>query len=162
MKELWKEIPRYPHCEVSNEGRVRYKETTKIHGLAHHMRPLKLTGFGYLQLTIDNKTESAHNLVAEAFIGPRPMKDYQVDHIDNNKLNNRPENLRWISHSQNTMRASTTGKRRYFYEGELWLMKKLISARVAYITISKMFKCSTTIIQDVKKGRKDSHLKYNT
>jgi len=168
MNELWKTIPRYQHCEVSNKGRVRYKEEYFIssHGLTKQERPLKLGGFGYIQVNLCSpddqsygKTESVHNLVAEAFIGPRPNKYYRVDHIDEDKLNNSPDNLRWLVHGHNTIRSQNTGGRRYFYEGELWLMKKLIAARIPYKTIGKMFKCSSMLIQDVKRGLKDCHIK---
>lgn len=171
MNELWKEIPRYPHCEASNIGRIRYKEEfwcTCPRG-TKQVRPLKLGGFGYLQVNIVpedrsnyGKTESVHNLIAETFIGPRLSKFYRVDHRDEDKLNNLPGNLRWLDHGHNTIRSPNTGGRRYFYEGELWLIKKLISARIPYIEIGKMFKCSSMLISDVNKGLKDNHLKYYT
>ena len=168
MKELWKEIPRYPHCEVSNTGRVRYKESymRTSHGLTSQERPLKMGGFGYLQVNIvpkDNstygRTESVHNLVAEAFIGNKPSKDYRVDHKDNNKTNNNSSNLHWITHGHNTYRAEGTGGRILFYSGELWLIKKMIKAKIPMRTIGKCFKVSTMVISDVKKGKKDNHIK---
>jgi hypothetical protein len=169
MIEEWKTIPRYPHCEVSNTGRVRYKDYFYIssHGLTKQERPTFIAGFGYLQVTIvpEDKssygvTESVHNLVAEAFIGPRPDEGYRVDHKDENKLNNDPNNLQWLVHGHNTIKAQNTGGRRYFYEGELWLIKKLIAAKIPYKTIGKMFKCSTMLISDIKKGLKDHHIKH--
>jgi len=168
MNEEWRTIPRYPHCEVSNTGRVRYKEDYYIHshGLTQRERPAIVTGFGYLQVRIVPEdrsnygvNESVHNLVAEAFIGPRPDEGYRVDHKDDNKLNNSPDNLQWLVHGHNTIKAQNTGGRRYFYEGELFLMKKLIAANIPYKTIGKMFKCSTMLIIDVKKGLKDRHIK---
>lgn len=162
MKELWKEIPRYPHCEVSNKGMVRYKDKVHIHGLTKRIRPLKLGGFGYYQVTIDGKTESVHNLVIESFIGPRPNSGYRADHIDEDKLNNSPNNLQWLVHGHNTIKGYNTDMRRYFYIGELWLIKKLLDARIPYRKIGKMFKCSTMLISDVKRGLKDNHIKQLT
>jgi len=161
MNEVWKTIPRYPNCEVSNKGRVRYKDEYFLHchGLTHQIRPIYLGGFGYYQVDLDGKTESIHNLVAETFIGPRSEKGYEVDHIDGNKLNNSPENLRWLVHGHNTFRSLHVGERRFFYEGELWLIKKLVAVRVPYKIIGRMFRCSTKLIVDVKKGLKDHHLK---
>ena len=122
MEEIWKGVPRYSNCEVSNLGRVRYKEEF----LRSHpgrgkrpfpIRPLKLGGFGYYQVNLVppdrsnyGHTESVHNLVAEAFIGPRPQKGFEVDHIDENKLNNSPENLRWLCHGQNVARSPNIGR----------------------------------------------------
>lgn len=42
-----------------------------------------------------------HELVAEAFIGPRPS-GMVVDHIDRNPRNNAPSNLRYVSVADNT------------------------------------------------------------
>ena len=46
-----------------------------------------------------------HHVVATAFIGecPGSLKQYVVDHIDNNKCNNRPENLRWCTRLENSI-----------------------------------------------------------
>ncbi len=161
MNEIWKDIPKYPHCEVSNQGRVRYKKEplSLIGRKLKRYRPIKLAGFGYYQVSINGKTESIHNLVAEAFIGPRPDSSYRCHHIDEDKLNNSPNNLQWLVHGHNTIRPPNTGGRRYFYRGELWLMKKLIGNKVPYKTIGKMFKCSTMLIQDVKRGLKNNHIK---
>jgi CRISPR/Cas system-associated protein Cas7 (RAMP superfamily) len=48
------------------------------------------------------KTREVHQLVAEAFLGHVPC-GYKlvVDHIDNNKLNNRVDNLQLISQREN-------------------------------------------------------------
>ena len=119
MNEIWKTIPRYPHCEVSNTGKVRYKEDfyLRCHRLTKRERPIKLGGFGYYQVNIVpedrssyGNTESIHNLVAESFIGPKPSNFHRVDHIDENMLNNSPTNLRWITHAENVSRSPNVGK----------------------------------------------------
>lgn len=38
-----------------------------------------------------------HRIVATAFHGEVPPKQYVVDHIDSNRQNNRPINLRWVT-----------------------------------------------------------------
>lgn len=42
-----------------------------------------------------------HRLVCEAFHGPAPSPRHVVIHIDENGLNNRPENLMWGTQKQN-------------------------------------------------------------
>lgn len=59
---------------------------------------------GYRQVNIGGKTIKTHRLIAMAF-----LEDYsdelQVDHIDANKENNRPSNLRMVTNKQNCRAA---------------------------------------------------------
>jgi hypothetical protein len=52
-----------------------------------------------------------HLIVASAFKGVRSTKIYVVDHIDTNRQNNRPENLRWLTKFENAMLNPITAKR---------------------------------------------------
>lgn len=56
-------------------------------------------------------TARVHIIVATAFHGPRDSAIYVVDHIDNNKQNNRPENLRWFTRLENALRNEITCKK---------------------------------------------------
>lgn len=52
-----------------------------------------------------------HRIVATAFHGHSPTKEYVVDHIDTNRRNNRPENLRWLTRLENILKNPITMKR---------------------------------------------------
>lgn len=52
-----------------------------------------------------------HRIVATAFHGVAPSKDQVADHIDTNKRNNRPENLRWVTRLENILLNPITVKR---------------------------------------------------
>ncbi len=52
-----------------------------------------------------------HQIVATAFHGVPPTKEYVVDHIDTNRANNRPENLRWVTRMENVLINPITVKR---------------------------------------------------
>ena len=59
---------------------------------------------GYARLTINSDSKMTvqlvHRLTARLFI-PNPEKKECVDHVDGNKMNNRIDNLRWVSKAEN-------------------------------------------------------------
>ncbi len=52
-----------------------------------------------------------HRIVATAFHGPEPSEAHIVDHIDTNRQNNRPENLRWGTRLENILRNPISARR---------------------------------------------------
>lgn len=54
---------------------------------------------GYMTIS----SHRVHIIVASAFHGERDSKKYVVDHIDTNRCNNRPENLRWLTRLENIL-----------------------------------------------------------
>jgi len=56
--------------------------------------------WGYLRVHLGNKHLSIARLICEAFNG-KPSNGCQCDHINRNNKDNRPENLRWVSPSEN-------------------------------------------------------------
>ena len=56
---------------------------------------------GYTRLTIHGRNIEVHLLVAERYLGPKPGTNYQVDHINRNRSDNRVENLRWVTRQEN-------------------------------------------------------------
>lgn len=62
---------------------------------------------GYMEIA----AVRVHRIVATAFHGEPPTKEHVVDHIDTNKRNNRPENLRWVTRLENILLNPITAKR---------------------------------------------------
>ena len=83
-------------------------------------REVKPRLYEYLSVTIPyRKSCSIHRLVAEAFI-PKPLEATEVDHINGNKTNNRVENLRWVTHKENTNNPNTKYKNVYSSNRKVW------------------------------------------
>lgn len=70
---------------------------------------------GYMNIA----RETVHRIVATAFHGNQPTDKHVVDHIDTNKRNNRPENLRWITRLENILLNPITVKRIIYCYGSL-------------------------------------------
>lgn len=60
---------------------------------------------GYMMFT---SAIRVHQVVCTAFHGPAPEEDMVVDHIDTNRCNNRPENLRWVTKLENALNNPIT------------------------------------------------------
>jgi len=63
--------------------------------------------------------ESVHRIIATAFLGAAPSSQHVVDHIDTNRRNNRPENLRWITKLENILLNPITVKKIEFACGSI-------------------------------------------
>jgi len=72
----------------------------------------KQRGYSYFS------SESVHRIVATAF-HKQPSKSHVVDHIDTNKQNNRPQNLRWVSRLENILLNPISLKRIIYKYGSV-------------------------------------------
>lgn len=110
MKEEWKclDFMGYPNYEVSNYGDVM----SETHGLMSDKR-IKL-GYRMVRLCKDGKRKElpVHRLVALAFVdNPNPEKYNVVNHKDENKLNNRYDNLEWCDTEYNVTYGTAIQRR---------------------------------------------------
>lgn len=129
MKEIWKDIPGYEGLyQASDLGNIRSLDrfSKKGHRLKGKVKKSSLNGRGYLGVTLNNlhyrRTITVHILVAMTFLGHVPcgMK-VVVDHKDNNKLNNRKDNLQLTTHRYNTSKDKVGGSSKYV--GVDWFSK---------------------------------------
>lgn len=101
MMEEWKTIEGYNGLyEVSTMGRVR-SCAKKKEGI---FLKQSINRFGYCRVALyDNKKpkyHSVHRLVLQTF-KPCDNPKMQVNHLDENKLNNSVDNLEWVSCERN-------------------------------------------------------------
>ena len=148
LKEEFRSIPGYEgYYEVSNFGNVKslkreflingkYPSTVKEKILR---QTLNKDGYYRILLYKDGKREqfNIHILVAMVFLGHVPDgHKIVVDHIDNNKLNNRVSNLQLISQRENSSKDKKNGTSKYV--GVTW--NKDRDKWVSRITINGKFK----------------------
>jgi hypothetical protein len=153
-----KQIPNFKNYKITKTGKIfgshgELKQT--IHGKYLGVDLFK-NGKRYSKFT--------HSLVLETFIGPRPPR-MECNHKDGNKLNNHILNLEWITkleNSQHAFKLGLIGNQRYYGEtnpnsklkkNEIWLIKKLLKAKISKIKISKMFKVHRQTIIDINNKR---------
>ena len=116
--EIWKRIDTNARgvYEVSNEGRVRRvlfdPRTIKRNGGEYkYLKPVRHKGnrTNYFDISLGGGNRHLiHRLVAQAFI-PNPDNLPTVNHKNGNGLDNRVNNLEWMSNRDNCLHAKQNG-----------------------------------------------------
>lgn len=93
--EYYKKITGYENYSISNLGNVRNDKTGRI------LKVYKKEN-GYLQVQLGGKTvpKYIHRLMAITFLKQEENKK-QIDHINGIRDDNRLENIRWVTASEN-------------------------------------------------------------
>lgn len=119
---MWKDIDeRY---QINEFGEIRNKNKMNL-------LKAKIDRYGYHQISIRKEGERKkywyriHRLVAEYFIVNKPenWKEMQVDHIDNNKINNHVSNLRFTTSLENCLHRKLESWSSNKSTGELYITK---------------------------------------
>lgn len=112
--KIYKKIDGFLNYYISSKGEIisiKRKEWRIL-------KPQIQKKTGYLRIDLCNGktfTKSVHRLVLETWSPREDMGKLQVDHLDNNKLNNDLENLEWVTASENTKRAWKDGLCKPYY-----------------------------------------------
>ena len=113
MSEQWKPVVGYEGLyEVSSYGRVNSirREGTK----GGVLKPYFPKCSGYLNVTMSKNgvciQKRLHLLTLEAFIGKRP-DGMEANHIDSDPTNNKINNLKWDTHSNNIKESIRIGNK---------------------------------------------------
>lgn len=119
--ETWKDIPGYEgRYQVSDEGRVRSLDRP-IRVVCHGVEAVRIAKgkllrpgrnkSGHVTVAIGKgNSRQVHQLVLEAFVSPRPA-GCEVLHLNHNPADNRLENLRYGTRSENLRMDYAAGTR---------------------------------------------------
>ena len=147
--EIWKPVVECPTCYAcSNYSRVK---TLPRNGVKHGGRIIKqyLKKDGYYQIDMGvygkHLYRRVNRVIAEAFI-PNPENKPICDHIDNNPLNNRVDNLQWLTHIENAQKyIREVYDGRFIGRGKI-LPKKVIATKGnKTLLFNSLFECSLSI-----------------
>lgn len=90
--EEWRSVPSAPEYMVSNFGRI-------LGPRGRILRAHVIKG-GYHRVRLSGRNRLVHVVVAEAFIGPKPLGS-EVNHRNGDKADNALSNLEYVSPKQN-------------------------------------------------------------
>lgn len=114
--EVWQDIPGYEgKYQASTYGRVRSLDRYVVRGKQTALFKGKIIKpcfdtQGYNHIEILGKTQKIHRLAALTFLPRLNEEHVQINHKDENKSNNRIENLEWCTAKYN-VNYGTRGKR---------------------------------------------------
>lgn len=100
-------IKKYWNGYSFDEDGIVYNKDGSIKAVSDNGKGYPITGFYF-----DGKltTRAVHKVVAELWLGECP-EGYEVDHINNNRWDFRPSNLRYVSKSENNQKSYDSGNR---------------------------------------------------
>ena len=114
MAEVWKIVPSLPGVMASSEGRLLFPPShAPLPNGGFRIYLTEPTGGSIARANKDAArvyrnvwmrrfgNVKVHQAVCEAFHGEKPFDDAVVIHVDENGLNNKPDNLKWGTQKEN-------------------------------------------------------------
>lgn len=171
MIEEWKDIQGFiGRYQISNTGKL--KSLLSANGEKRELiiaGSLDKNGYHRVNLYKDGKVayKRTNVLVAEYFL-IKPGDEYQVNHIDGNKLNNNVSNLEWVTLKENITHAVKNGlmNPRYGEDHPNSILSEsdiieIYKSNKSQRKISIEFGVSQSLICNIKKGKIWKHVTKN-
>ena len=168
--EIWVDIPenlfKVKDLKISNLGRI--KKPYKVKNNLGCYGSETITSYGaseknYCEVKRNGRRFKLHRLVWECFKGPIP-DGYQVNHKDNNKINNRVSNLELLTPSENIRYNYKTNniKMTDFFDSKRIgnIISSFYLEGKCSVTISKEYRIGTNDVLDILKGKLGYNVNY--
>ena len=160
--EIWKEInienENTNGYYISSLGRFKNRKGVIMEDYKPHHS-------GYIYLRVNIKKYALHRLIALTFIENLEKKPF-VNHIDGNKLNNKLENLEWVTCSENNLHSHKLGlnnghKRKIIqYNLEMNEIQKYNTIKEASENLNISLSCIKDVLKEKQKSSKGFIFKY--
>jgi hypothetical protein len=161
---IYKEIPGFPNYYAGSDGEI-YSDNYRWKKPGHAYRKLKygkqITGYRLVNLPCKKskngfRCQRVHVLICSAFHGIRP-KGKECSHLDGDKQNNKPENLKWETSSENKIRKVQHGthdrgcnnSRAVFTIEDVLAIKEMLEKNIPHKHIASIIECSRTTISRI-------------
>ena len=172
MEEIWRDVAGYEgKYQVSNEGRVK-SLSREIHSsnqngeftwisIERILQPGKHDKGYHLSVVLHNpkRTQMVHQLVMLAFVGP-PPKGMCVLHTNGDATDNRLENLRYDTQSENIYDVYRQGKAwKTLTVDDVGGIKFGLWCGISCAELGRMFGVVHQAISKIKKGDRHAWIK---
>jgi len=166
---LWRTVPGYPAYEVSVDGLVRRCQGFRCRR-AHRVLVPFVRPNGYAQILLyqggQRRRFGVHQLVALAFLGPKPSPQHEVAHLDGQRLNNHVSNLAWLLHSENErhkdlhgtrLRGSQIGNAK-LTEAQVVLIRQALAVGIRQCALAQTYGVSDSTVSLIARGKTWRHV----
>lgn len=166
---LWRTVPDYPAYEVSADGIVRRCPGVRCRAhriLAPFVRP---NGYAQVILYRDGQRQrfGVHQLVALAFLGPKPSPQHQVAHLDGQRLNNHLSNLAWLLPLENDAHKDLHGTRlrgsqihcAKLTEAQVLLIRQALAVGIRQRALAQAYGVCESTVSLIARGKTWRHVR---
>ena len=167
-EEIWKDIPGYEgKYQASSEGRIRSLDR-EVKGVCHYtgepfirrikgkiLSPGRFCKSGHVSVVLGHGTQGkpVHQLVMKTFVG-EPTEGMEVLHNNGNPKDNRLQNLRYGTRTDNILDVYRQGRRwRKLSVNDVYDIRFELMCGFSGRQVADMHGVSESIISSIKRGR---------
>ena len=166
---LWRTVPGYPAYEVSVDGVVRRCQGFRCRRAHRVLVPfIRPNGYAQVILYRDGRRQrfGVHQLVALAFLGPKPSLQHQVAHLDGQRLNNHVSNLAWLLPIENDAHKDLHGTRlrgsqihgAKLTEAQVVLIRQALAVGIRQCALAQTYGVSDSTVSLIARGKTWRHV----